>query len=374
MKIAFLDPINWDYTVESVYQRPLGGSQSALCYLTEELAKQGHDVFLLNNSFKSKLSCGVMHFPLATVPQQLIRSLDALIVLNQAGNGRQLKSLIGENTQLILWTGHDHDQPAIQHLHNPAERDSFHGIALVSEWQREHFHQNFSINITQTTVLRNAIAPSFANLFSANSAILAQKSEPPILAYTSTPFRGLDVLLEIFPRIRAAIPGTRLKVFSSMKVYQVAEAEDKSQYGLLYRQCQDTEGVEYIGSLPQPELARELQSILVLAYPNTFTETSCIAVMEAMASGCWIVSSQLGALSETTAGFASLINIEDDWQAYKDRFVEETVQIIRKCTTSDTINAEIHLKQQVEYINRESNWSSLAQQWVQWLNRLNSAS
>ena len=44
-----------------------------------------------------------------------------------------------------------------------------------------------------------------------------------------------------------------------MKVYQVAEAEDKSQYGSLYRRCQEMAGVEYIGSLPQPELVRELR-------------------------------------------------------------------------------------------------------------------
>ncbi len=102
------------------------------------------------------------------------------------------------------------------------------GIALVSNWQRDRFHQHFGINLIRTQVLRNAIAPSFSELFSSSTSIFAQKSNPPILAYTSTPFRGLDILLEVFPRIRLAVPGTRLKIFSSMKVYQVGEAEDES--------------------------------------------------------------------------------------------------------------------------------------------------
>ncbi|HEY9614447.1 glycosyltransferase family 4 protein [Allocoleopsis sp.] len=370
MRIAFIDFANWDYTLECAYQMPMGGSESALCYLAEALAKQGHDVFLLNNTLVPKMSRGVICLPLNTVPQQLLQSLDAAIMLKLAGQGMHIKPLIGENTCLILWTQHAHDQPAVEALENPLERDIYDGFALVSDWQRDRFHENFGINLTRIEVLRNAIAPSFCGLFPDTTPILAQKSKPPILAYTSTPFRGLDILLDVFPRIRSAVPGTRLKVFSSMKVYQVAEAEDESQYGSLYRRCQETTGVEYLGSLPQPDLACELQSVLVFAYPNSFAETSCIAVMEAMASGCSIVTSDLGALPETTAGFARLIPIEDDWEVYKDRFVEETVQLLRKCTATDTTDTETHLRQQVEYVNCEYTWPVRAQQWVQWLSNI----
>jgi len=38
MKIAFLDNIGWPYLVESAYESPMGGTQSAVCYLAEELA------------------------------------------------------------------------------------------------------------------------------------------------------------------------------------------------------------------------------------------------------------------------------------------------------------------------------------------------
>lgn len=370
MRIAFVDLANWDYTIESAYQIPLGGSESALCYLAEALAQQGHEIFFLNGTSVPRVSRGVMCLPLNTVPQQLLQSLDALIVLKLAGQGMAIRPLLADNTLLILWTQHDCDQPAVQALQNPVEQDIYDGVALVSDWQRHRFHQNFGIDLTRIGVLRNAIAPSFCALFPDNTPILAQKSKPPILAYTSTPFRGLDLLLEVFPKIRQAVPGTRLKVFSSMRVYQFAEADDESQYGSLYRRCQETEGVEYIGSLPQPELVRELQSVMVLAYPNTFAETSCIAVMEAMASGCSIVTSDLGALPETTAGFARLIPIESHWEAYKERFVEETVWVLRQCMVTDTTNAEAHLRWQVEYINRECNWSVRARHWVQWLSSI----
>jgi glycosyltransferase involved in cell wall biosynthesis len=97
----------------------------------------------------------------------------------------------------------------------------------------------------------------------------------------------------------------RLKVFSSLKVYQVTQ--DRDEWEPLYCRCAETSGVEYVGSLTQQELARELRSVNMLGYPNTFAETSCISVMEALASGCFFVASNWGYLPETTAGFAPLI-------------------------------------------------------------------
>ena len=45
--VAFVDFAAWDYTVESPLLEPLGGSQSALCFLALELARLGHEMDLL---------------------------------------------------------------------------------------------------------------------------------------------------------------------------------------------------------------------------------------------------------------------------------------------------------------------------------------
>lgn len=367
MRIAFVDFINWDYKIETVYDRPLGGSHSALCYLAAELAKQGHEVFLLNNTKEPGMSLGVNCLRLDSIPYQLLHSFDALIVLNLAGWGMQNKALFSDRTRLVLWTGHTPDQPAMEALRDPAERDLYDGIVFVSEWQRDRYHQYFNIDRDRSMVLRNAISPFFSELFADRDPILSHKFQPPVLAYTSSPYRGLDILLEVFPEIRKAVPGIKLKVFSSMKVYQVSESEDESNYGSLYDRCRQTEGVEYIGSLPQQQLASELRSVMLFAYPNHYAETSCIAMLEAMASGCRIISSNLGALPETAAGFASLIPIDDNSKPNKDYFIHETIRVLKECYTADT---EAFLKQQVSYINRHYSWSVRAKEWVEWLNSI----
>ena len=65
--------------------------------------------------------------------------------------------------------------------------------------------------------------------------------------------------------------------------------------------------ISYRGSVSQSELAQELAGVTMLAYPNTFAETSCIAAMEALAAGLCVVSSDLGALPETCGAWARLV-------------------------------------------------------------------
>jgi glycosyltransferase involved in cell wall biosynthesis len=296
--------------------------------------------------------------------------LDAFVVLNSAGRARALRSALTPKTRLILWTGHAHDQPAMEALHDAADRQAYDGVALVSEWQRQKYVRHFGLAPERTVVLRNGIAPAFQGLFPEGTSILAQKARPPVLVYTSTPYRGLDLLLAAFPQIRQAVPGTTLKIFSSMKVYQIPDSEEQARFGSLYEQCRATEGVEYVGSVSQPEMAAQLRSAAVLAYPNTYPETSCIAVLEAMAAGCGVVTSDRAALPETTAGFARLIPLEGDRETYLHHFVEATVQVLRQGAGPEAVEVESHLRRQVTYVNQTSTWSTLAEQWVQWLGRL----
>jgi predicted O-linked N-acetylglucosamine transferase (SPINDLY family)/glycosyltransferase involved in cell wall biosynthesis len=381
MRIAFADPLDWNYRIETAYQKPLGGSQSALCYLAEALAQQGHDVFLLNHAALSGISRGVICLPLNLFSVQLLKSLqlDCVIVLNVADLGRQIKPHLDADTPLVLWTQHAADQPEMQLLQQPEGASLFTAIAFVSEWQRQQCQQVFDLRSIKTAVLRNAIAPCFAHLFPGNTSILSQRSHSLTLAYTSTPFRGLELLLEAFPMIRQAIPQVRLQIFSSMQVYQTPAVED--QFHSLYQRCRQMAEVEYLGSKPQPELAQALRSVTVFAYPNLFLETSCIAVLEAMACGCLVVTSQLAALPETTAGLARLVPIPkesvgsryvqfspEQRQTYLRHFTAAVIEALQLVQSGD-LNLENSLRQQVDYANR-CLWSVRAQAWVKWLSQM----
>lgn len=368
MRIAFGDFTAWDYHVLSVGAKPLGGTQSAACYLARALAAQGHEIFFLTHTQAPGRYAEVTCLSWQGVTAQTLRAmdLDVFVGFPGAGSGRLLREALGTRTRLVLWTQHRIDQPAVQPLAEPGESECYDAFAFVSEWQRDEFRLGFGLPFVRTQILRNAAAPSFVNLFPEDRPILPQKALPPVLAYTSTPFRGLNVLLDVFPAIRQHVPEARLRVFSSMAVYQASASNDEMQYGALYQRCRETPGVEYVGSLDQPTLACEMGGVAVFAYPNTFPETSCIAALEAMASGCRIVTPALGALPETTAGFAHLISLGAERSFDLYQFVNKTVAALREVQSGDPA-VEAALRRQVQYIRENATWAVRAGQWVDWL-------
>jgi glycosyltransferase involved in cell wall biosynthesis len=374
MRIAFLDSMDWDYDAGSPWTRPLGGCQSAMCYLAVELTRLGDEVFMLNNVATPRVARGVLCLPVMPVLEgDGLRDLhlDVLVVLNRATFGVVVRERLDPGTRVVLWVGHATDQPLVQPLAQAEVRSAFDGFALVSKWQRDQYQAAFGLDRAKTQLLRYCIAPAFEGLLNRTGPILERKTTPPRLAYTSTPFRGLDVLLEVFPRIRAAVPEVELHVFSDMGVYNVARGVDQDQFGHLYRACRDMPGVRYVGSLPQPELARELSQVTALAYPNTFPETSCISVMEAMAAGAWIVTSDLAALPETAAGFGRLVSTaQSSVEGYLDSFVELVVEVVTASHATEPLQAEAHLSRQVRFVAENYTWARRALEWQVWCSAL----
>ena len=88
--------------------------------------------------------------------------------------------------------------------------------------------------------------------------------------------------------------------------------------------------------------------------------------MEALAAGCRVVTSDLAALGETTAGFGSLVAVDGDRGAYARRFVAAVVEVLAAIAT-DPAAAREHLDRQLAYVESQCVWPRRARQWADWL-------
>src|SRR5262249_12609656 len=81
MNLVFLDPKDWDHDATAPFERPLGGMESALCYLMIELARRGHRVALLTGTTRPRQVRGVSCLSGRSVPAGLLRQpVDAFVV------------------------------------------------------------------------------------------------------------------------------------------------------------------------------------------------------------------------------------------------------------------------------------------------------
>lgn len=370
MRVCFIDFAPWDYDVSTPTLRPLGGSQSAMCYIAVELAKAGHKVAVVTGTTK----------PVSTVmgvecrgPNDPIEpdAFDVVVALNAPRHARRLRALLSPSTRLILWTQHAANQPVMREGLTE-QGEIWDSIVCVSNWQRDDVIAKFGIAPSRVHVIRNAIAPAFENLFASHGDLVAAKNGDTLrLAYTSTPYRGLKLLPDIFRQYHGLNPDAALEVYSSMAVYMEDAGADRDKFGAIYDAVSETDGAELVGSLPQPELAQRLRGTHILAYPNAFPETSCIAVMEALASGLRVVTSDLGALPETCEGFAQLVPIDidiDDVNASiaVNNGAAYTAEFVRALMRSTYTTAGLY--DQVVHMNTHHTWSIRAEQWTEYLN------
>lgn len=151
--------------------------------------------------------------------------------------------------------------------------------------------------------------------------------------YTSSPDRGLDVLLELWPRVREQAPDAVLKACYSPVYWKVAEVSPEiGAHAQRIRELADQAGVQLLPPQSQPALAKLMLGARVWAHPswNTpndgpFHETSCIGAMEAQAAGLHVVASNWGALPETVR-VGALIDGPGLEPAWRDAFVKEIVR------------------------------------------------
>ena len=365
MHIVFIDPTGWQYTVETPYERGIGGSQSALCYLAAELARLGHSITILNGSVAASESRGVNIANISALNSPEFRSrIDIGVVLNLA-TAHVLRRDLHVSAPLVLWTGHANDTPAIHDLRRQRERKSWNAFAFVSELQRQTFEKSFWIPSEKSRVMRNGVSPAFAECPDVPPWFVT--GEAPILFYTSTPYRGLDILLDAFPRIRVAVPGTRLRIYSSMGVYQVRPEEDG--FRSLYDLARRMDGVEYVGTVGQRRLAQELSGAAALAYPSTYPETSCIVAIEAMAAGAEVFTTRLGALPETTQGHASMVDWQPDKTKLAETFATMVIQTLRDMRENPEAAAS-RRERRLEFIRTSYLWPGRAKQWAEWLTQI----
>jgi glycosyltransferase involved in cell wall biosynthesis len=201
----------------------------------------------------------------------------------------------------VLWQHLNTDQGGLQGLRDPGYVAGLDRIVFVSEWQRGKFIREFGLPAEKCVVIPNAIEPIAPH----------RKPAGPIrLIYTSTPWRGLAELVAAYRQLDR--DDVELVVYSGTRIYGSAfHAQNDHQFQALYAELARLPRCTHHDFAPNPEVRRALTQAHILAYPNTWEETSCISAIEALAAGLKVVTTRNGALPETCGDWATYADLPD---------------------------------------------------------------
>lgn len=292
-------------------ERPggLGGSETAATRLAQSLSGLGYAVTVYGEVSEQCTFRQVVFRHHSIFDPMLPRK--ALI----ASRNPHLLDRRGKAERCILWM-HDTDCGDALTEQRAVNADA---IVVLSRWHEAHVHHLYPFAARRTLLSANGIEPRyFADKHIDGEPITRL---PHRAIYSSSPDRGLDFLLELWPEVRFHIPDAEL-VFCYADVYQAAATARKDLRSFFDRieALSDQPGVINMGSQAQPALAKLMQSAGVWLHPSwngnfgqRFYETFCIGAVEASAAGCHLVASRWGALPErmATADSFELIGTSD---------------------------------------------------------------
>jgi glycosyltransferase involved in cell wall biosynthesis len=258
----------------------------------------------------------------------------------------------------ILWQQNSYDQPNLAPWFKDKDNHKkYDWYVFNSHWCYEKFRMMFDIPTSKCLVIKNAIDKIESR------KLEYTKGDPVKLIYTSTPWRGLNVLLAAMQLVNNK--NVHLDVYSSTQVYgdQFKEVND-DKFKELYNQAKSLKNVSYIGYKPNEFIKDNLKNYHMFIYPNIWEETSCIAAIEAMAAGLYCVTTDYGALFETGAEFITYVPFEKDYIRLAHT-IASVIDVAADRLGDDGVKD--HLKMQIEYTNKFYSWDLRKSIWNRFL-------
>jgi glycosyltransferase involved in cell wall biosynthesis len=262
------------------------------------------------------------------------------------------------NKTNILWVHNSYDQPNLYPwFKNKLNHRKYDWYVFNSHWTYEKYRMIFDIPTDISLVIKNGFD---------DDLIVKSEFKPKEklkLVYTSTPWRGLDVLLSAMEQIKT--DKVELDIYSSTQIYgDYFKQISDNQFTALYDKAKTIKNVNYKGYLNHKELMKILHTYDAYIHPSTFEETFCLAAMESLAAGLVTVTTDLGALYETCAEFPIYVPYLKDKEALSKQFAG-AIDILPDFINS--LNADA-MKFQMQYYRQFYHWNVIKTYWERFLN------
>jgi glycosyltransferase involved in cell wall biosynthesis len=258
----------------------------------------------------------------------------------------------------VYWLHDLPEDPETNHLKNPSSRNKFHKLVFCGQWQYSRYQSILGVPYDNNSiVIDTPIEP----------APVVQKTfdDKIRLVYSSTPQRGLQLLVPIFEKLAEKHKNIHLDVFSSFKIYGWEESD--RQFEPLYDKIRNHPQMTYHGFASNEVVREHLLKAHIHAYPSIWQECNSRSVIEAMSSGLLCVHPNYAGLSDTSGSLNYMYQGDTDLNKHANIFYHALDHAINIVGKEETQN---YLKLVKMYADSRYSWSKIVGHWTDLLTGL----
>ena len=207
--IVFANQDGMSINGNSDEEKPIGGSERALIRIAQQMASHGWEVHVFCNCDKPGVYDGVEYAQCGDLNSQL------------TGLGREIDVFVSSRCVIPFVDGRPpHCRRTVAWMHDVAIDGFFYGMEraiphidnffLLSEFQAEGYARVCGVPREKIKITRNGVHPKEWE---------GGKKRRRHCIYCSGPRKGLDVLLMLWPRVRARVPDATLDIYSGLNLY-----------------------------------------------------------------------------------------------------------------------------------------------------------
>ena len=289
----------------------IGGSEYCVIKLSEQLAKHGHEVYVVGDvegAWINRVTYINVNNLLNKGNERGSNSIaftefDWVIGVNYINFTKVLDKNSINFSKALFWAHNEywytwHEGSELEDKGKSIlEDERLKAIICVSKWQVEHINLKRAETLgyipsnsnTYIQVISNAIDPN-------DWENINVPKVPNSFIYSSATDRGLEDLIKMWPAIKHAIPDATLNVctppYSEAWGYNPAHPK----------------GVTWLGALPPKKLYEQISKSEYWLYPSQYPETYCITALEMMLGGVKICSTNTGNLDALLNGRGAIFD------------------------------------------------------------------
>lgn len=348
--IVFFNASTVKFNGSSIEQKPVSGSETAMIQMAKNMKKKDWNVHVFCSCDAEGYydnvgyhDCTKINTGMKAIMDEIGKEIDVFV------SSRDVRPFVNGRPgvgKTVLWC---HDMPSEMLKDLPKAIENIDYIFFVSEFQAKEYVKYFKGAIPEEKVVitRNGINP---DLF--KTSIQKKKG---VCVYTTTPFRGLDVLVNAWPKIKAQVPHAELHIYSDMSIYNVNNDDATNKLFEHIRNISADNSMFLFKPIKQADLAAVIQQADLMLYPCHYPETSCITAMEAEMARTPLITNNFGALKETVHWRNGVFVSDGDskQEGFEEKFIQETVKMLTDKAHRNSFCLE----------TRDLSWEKVSDNW-----------